>query len=186
MTVRTTMAHLIAQVRQMTNTKVGSAYAGLVTDSEVQRCLDDTRTLLSLYELSPVERIAPGGAITRVQWECPWGDWEDTVLLQSGSGWTALTPTVSDLMTGSWTLATSQTSSVYLSGVSYDRYEAAASVLDTVMASGELYTFNFGSGGEQFSRETIRRNYQEQAKTYRQMARPRITQIVRADDTGAG
>lgn len=177
---RESMAHLIDVVRQMTGT-AEAPYTALVTDAQIEACLDQTESYYNLMPLTPVERIGPGGKIVYNQFRAPMGDWEADAVIQTPHTWAYVEPVMADWVIGRWDMAESRPEGLYISGKTYDRFMAAALVCETILASRELYTFTFSSGGESFNREALRRHYLEQAKLYRSQAHPLITDLVRSD-----
>ncbi len=110
------------------------------------------------------------------------GDWESDAALYAND-YSALVPTVSDLIQGRWTFATSQIPPVFVSGQTYDLYAAAADVLEGWAAQVKL-AYGFTSAGQTFNRQQQHQMLLALAEKYRQRARPISASLVRNDVTG--
>lgn len=179
---RSTMLWLVKEVRNL----IG---AGPLTldDLQIQDKLDDTRTYVKLLPLSPLPTVAQGGQVYYYEFTAPWGDWEDSVIIQDSGGaggttsWGALTPSVSNLRQGRWTFTTNYYTTLYLSGSTYDRWAAAVACLDLLIAQLLTCAINFSVGGQSFNRRQVLDNYREAQRMYRAQMRPMMADMTRAD-----
>lgn len=135
MAVRISMADLIALVRDLIGDPAGAS--AVWTDTQIQRALDARREDVRYGELTPLESIASGGAVTYLTYRSTVGNWEKDAQLVDGS-YSALTPTSSDCLVGEWTFAAHQASPVLIVGRTYDVNAAAADILDDWAAKVKL------------------------------------------------
>lgn len=180
MAIRSTMTTLVARVRDLCGL-TESAYAGLVSDDRIQEALDRTRMEVNLLHLNVLERIEPvtGKVIWKI-FTAPFEDFEPPVILQSGNQWALLTPEEEDLTIGRWAFAEHQASGVFLSARTYDRYAAAADILETV-AAPQILRFSFTAPNGSFNRQEIRAGFLQQAQLYYTKARPVLAEWRRGD-----
>lgn len=107
--------------------------AGLATwsESEIAAALDNNRVELRYVALDAVRSVAPGGIASYLTFDAP-ADYShfDTDTAIYDSTYTALSPTLADVIRGRWIVATEPTRPVYVRGYSYDIYGAAADLLE--------------------------------------------------------
>ncbi len=198
MPVRSTMASLIAKVRQMIFDPSGSNQ--FFADQDIQDHLDYHREDIR-YE--PLE-IAPSivnAASTGNQAQVIFADyysryqnWEDDVVLQgvntsTHAAWVVLTPVASENLLGHWQFETS----VFTSGVAPGQYPpcfATGKIFDTFAASADLLEFWSASLAGAYDitmdGQSMRRSQHMQAKltlaaSYRRKCKPKIAKLVRDD-----
>jgi hypothetical protein len=170
------MADLIERVRDLVGDPQGTdeAYA----DAFYQDALDRNRMVVRVKPLAPCPTLQSGGNYQYLDYYAdfgkagiyglrvwgwmpraedyePLGDWEDTVLLQD-SGFATVTPTTKDLQTGHWTFATSQMPPIYISGITYDLYAAAAHVCRMRAAKESInYDHDYNFAGYKESQKAV-------------------------------
>ena len=194
MAVRTTLADLITAVRLLINDPSDPTATPPVvakfTDQQLQDALDHQRIDINYLELSTKPEILPGGTVVWFDYYALAGtqkltDWEADEVLQGYPNFAVLTPITSDELTGHWTfdLTTSQYGQrppVYIRGKSFDRFAAAAELLEDWAAQLTL-EFTFSSNSQRFMLEQQSANLLRQADRYKLKARPRTLQLTRAD-----
>lgn len=176
MTVRLSMADLIARVRLLIHDAAG---AGQVFDDQaVQDALDAHRIDVRYLELEAVVTLAPTGT-QYLDYYADRGAWEADETLLDG-GYNTLVPDTADRLTGHWTFAASQNPPVYIVGKSYDVYATAADLLEA-WAAREKLSFDVDADGARFKRSQKAARLLELAQTYRRQQRTTIIQQVRDD-----
>lgn len=172
MPVRTTMADLIARTRRLIGDPAGGA--AVFDDQAVQDALDERAARVHLEPLRP----APSRTGQTREHVAAWGDWEDGERLEDAAG-AVLTPASVDRIGGRWTFA-GHTPACFLTGTTYDRYAAAADLLEQWAALAKLrVTASTGTKRVELSRQLPA--LLELAGTYRAKARPTTARQVRAD-----
>lgn len=172
MAVRSTMTDLIARTRRLIGDPAGPS--AQFDDQAVQDALDEHRLRVVLEALRPAPSLT--GTIT--EYSAAWGDWEGSPALQSTGG-VALTPTASDLIAGVWTFA-GHTPACLLTGSTYDRYGAAADLLEAWAGLAKLrVTASTGTKRVELSRQLPA--LLELADKLREKARPMTARQSRAD-----
>jgi hypothetical protein len=130
------MADIIARVRLLISDK---ATPPQFSDDDLQGTLDQRRTDIRYLELTPAETIAPGGAVTWLDYYAPfdlvW--WEADVQLVDNR-FSPVTPATSDLAGGHWTFASNQRPPVWIVGKIFDLYAASADTLEQWIAALKL------------------------------------------------
>ncbi|HEY1011350.1 MAG TPA: hypothetical protein VGE07_01515 [Herpetosiphonaceae bacterium] len=175
MAVRPTMASLISRVRQMIGDDAGDGQ--VFDDQTIQDELDGNRQQVTELWLSH-EASRQGGELVYLNWLAPMGDWEaDVVLLDAA--YAELTPATSDLINGRWSFAETQTR-VYVTGKSYDRYAAAAALLDAWAAKVKLKV-NFQAGPTRVNLSEQFAALRTLACEFRERQRPTIGRLTRSD-----
>lgn len=99
------------------------------SDQELQDVLDHNRAEARSVELSELQTIAPGGAVTIQNFYATLGDWEEEAELVDGS-YNVLTPSTADWMNGRWAFSIAPTRPVLITGFYYDLAGAAAAALE--------------------------------------------------------
>lgn len=178
---RSSMASLITQVRLMVADPYGST--AVMTDDQVQACLDQHRNDERYVQMRPVDRIAAGGAVTYVEFWAPasmtW--WESDAALVDGS-FNTVTPTTSDYVNGRWVFAADQSSvmPLHLSGQWYDVYGAAADACQVIAASVSLQ-MDYADAGIQNTWQFKQKNMIDLEMQYRRRQRTVSGQQRRQD-----
>lgn len=186
MAVRATMAALIAEVRLLTNDP--ATPSPVFTDQQYQDELDHTRDDIAYLILASRPTIASGGTTTWLDYYAMisdtvgLGDWESDATLQ-GNSFQALTPATSDYLIGHWTFAANTLPPVYLVGKTYDRYYAAATILQK-WAATKVQAMKFSTDRQSFNPGEIRTNLLDLAKHYLGQARVGRLQMTRTDRPG--
>ncbi len=175
--MRSTMADLVARVRQLIHDTPGATQ--VYTDDEIESLLDANRTDVRYMPLTAVDTIAPGGQISHLEYRARVGNWEDSPTLLNGQYGTVV-PTVSDNARGVWAFSAHQAAPVYIVGSRYNVYAAAADALD-MMAAREQGAIDFTADGLTVKRSQRVTQLQSLAMHYRSMAGPVYAQMMRGD-----
>lgn len=181
MTVRNTMTALIAEVSLL----VGDTSNAVLSTQQVQDALDRTREEYVFMALTPITtRSATATSYLNYVAEAaemPLGDWETDGVIQDGA-FNTLSPATSDWLVGKWTFSTSQTPPVYLSGHTYDRYAAAADLLEKYAATAHQ-KFDAKDKTVSVTRSQMFDSPLRLARHYRTLQRPRAVMGERSDVT---
>ncbi len=177
MAVRATMADLITRVRLLINDPAGASQT--FADQEIQDALDRHRSDVRYLELVAAETVAPGGAVSYLDYYADRGDWESDEALYN-STYAALAPTSADRLTGHWAFAANQNPPVYIVGKSFDPYAAAADLLEA-WAAKEKLAFDFDSDGQTFKRSQKIAALLQMAREYRRQQQPVSVGMARTD-----
>lgn len=178
MAVRDTMSALITRVRSLIGDPIGASQQ--FADQDVQDALDAFRTDIRYLELLPSPTFS-GAQVLYLDYyvEQGLGDWEaDETLWQYRIN--ALSPAISDELTGHWTFSTTTLPPVYINGKTYDIYRAAAQLLER-WAGALARQFDFTSDGQTFRRNQASAALLMLASTYRKRGRIRTAQMHRGD-----
>jgi hypothetical protein len=188
MAARTSMAAIISAVRLLINDPAGDT--PVFADGEIQDALDHVRVDVNYLELATKAHVNPGGTVLWLDYYAltgnqKLGDWEADAVLQGYPSFAVLSPITSDYLTGHWTFDTSiytwgQRPPVYLTGKTYDRFAAAAELLEDWAAKLTL-EFTFSSDSQKFMLEQQSANLLRQADRYKLRMRPRTLQMTRSD-----
>jgi hypothetical protein len=181
---------LLADIRLMTN--AGTAD---VSDAEVNQALANNRIFHDQVRVEFRPYTNTGGTTTYVRgYVKPWGLFDPTITAGSTTALTGGTVAngTGGTNTGNWTLAqdghidfsTNQQGTVlYFSGYSYDKYAAAAQVLDDFAANKALH-YSFKADDQSFNTNEQIKNLRELADHYRSRALPKAAKIHRVDQHG--
>lgn len=162
---KTALYPLIGRVRTLLDALPNADFR--FSDEQIQDALD-VRRMEYRYLVLDAHPTKTSSGTTYKTYTAPVGDWDTATSLYDYS-FAALTPDETDCITGRWAFNTEPTRPVYLVGYTYDRYGAAADLLEqaAVMAIGE------GSA-----------KLMEVAKLYRKRQRPGLVSVVRDDVNG--
>lgn len=176
---RASLADLLARLRDLVADPAGASQAW--SDDELQRRLDAHRLDVRYLELTAAASIAPGGAVSYLDFYAPdgTGDWEANEILL-GNTYSVLSPASADRDVGHWTFSAGQTPPVFLIGFAFDLYAAAADVL-LAWASKLKLEFDFKSDFQEFARSQQASAMIALAATYRAQARPTSAVSIRRD-----
>lgn len=154
-------------------------------DQDVQDVLDTTRLVVRYAMLRAEPTLSQGGIIA---WNDFYGetvDWEDAPATQLyGPAFQLLNPATADTLTGHWQFtlpSPGQPIPVFVTGVCYDRYAAAADLCER-WAATLARNYDFSTGAQKFSRSQAPAGMLQMAAKYRSLAKARIVALVR-DDT---
>lgn len=194
--LRTTMADLIAQVRQMIFDLAGSG--SQFQDLDIQNRLDTWRDDVR-YESLEIAPSIVNNASTGNQAQTIFADyysayqwWEADATLQAysnGAAWVVVTPVASDYLTGHFQFETDvfvscsvpgQLPPVFMTGKVYDLNAAAADLLQ-FWAAALSAAYDVTVNGQALRRSQMMAAKLTLANYYRRLAKPRIARIVRED-----
>lgn len=146
MAVRSTMAALIARVRQMIfDTNTG---APLLSDQFLQDTLDECREDVRYELLQAKPTFANPGGIAYNDYYSSRGFWESDEVIIWGD-FTTRTPVTSDEIVGHWTF-NNQLPPLLIAGKRYDIYRAAADLLEYKIAALSATELDFSADGQSF------------------------------------
>ena len=199
MAVRSSMADLIARIRVMIADPTSTTM--LFQDQDIQDKLDEHRDDVRYLQLTMTPSIV-NAASTNNQPSMIFADyysvgfewWESDVTLQgntiNGKAWAVLNPLGSDYIVGHFQFELTpftngtvpgQYPPVFITGKIYDRYAAAADLLDFKIMSLAATTYDFSSDGQSFRRSQIIDNMSKIATGYRMRAKPKTAKFTRGD-----
>ncbi len=176
MAVRSSMAALIASVRQLINDPAGGSQ--IFADQDIQDVFDESRVDFKNARLIPKPTFT-GSTIQYLDYWSDWGGWEDGYLLKQYLV-TTVTPSVLEPIAGHWTFAATTLPPVYISGSLHDRYRVAADMLER-WAARYMTRFDFTSDAQSFRVSQVPAQLQALAKTYRAKQRLSSLSVVRSD-----
>ena len=194
--LRSTMADLIATVRQMIADPAGANQQ--FQDQSIQDRLDASRDDIR-YESLTIAPSIVNNASTNNQAQTVFADyyskyqwWESDMVLQAysnGQAWVVVTPVASDYLTGHWQFETNvfqsatvpgQLPPVFATGKVYDLNCAAADLLEYWAASfSESYDMTVD--GQSLRRSQLMTAKLALAEYYRRLAKPRMGKLTRND-----
>lgn len=146
---RESLADLITKLRRLIGDTAGASQVW--SDDELQAFLDEQRQDYQDWALVRVPRLVSGVYVYKDFWaQNRLGDWESDVVIADLDG-NAVTPDAdtSEPLLGHWRFATSQTTTLYLTGKTYDVHGAAAEVLKA-WAAKEKLSFDFSTDNQSF------------------------------------
>jgi hypothetical protein len=182
MSVRATLAELIARERLLINDLPGSEQT--FSDQQIQDQLDSRRNDVRYMELRFAETISPGGAVKWTHYEAERGYWEDSVVIVDNS-WTAVTPNTQDLTRGLWVFTAGKTPPLFLTGSHFDIYGSAADLLELRLAQLSE-DFDFATDGTSASKSQKREGIATLIQRYRAQQFSIEIPMVRRDMTSSG
>ncbi|MFZ0324732.1 MAG: hypothetical protein WAN48_11445 [Actinomycetes bacterium] len=176
MTERSSMTALVNRLRLLVGDPAGLTET--FSFEQIQDALDAHRVEVLQLPLTPRPSIVNGITSYR-EFYAPRGMWEaDEVLVDSN--YLTIAPSTSDRLVGHWTLATSKTPPVYITGKVYDLYGAAVDVLEQWAARFKA-EFDFATDSQTFARSQKSLQVEALAATYRRRARPPAIRFVSSD-----
>lgn len=198
MAVRSTMADLIARVRQMIADPAANS-GQQFADQDVQDRLDYSRqdiryepliiapSIVNTASTSNQASVIFADYYSKYQW------WEADVVLQgqgaNGAAWVMLTPTSSDYITGHWMFENTpfvngtvpgQMPPVFATGKVYDLNRAAADMLE-FWAATLSGAYDVTVDGQTLRRSQLMAAKLTMAAYYRKLARPNTMKMRRGD-----
>lgn len=178
MAFRTSMNNLVRRVRMLIGDH-GENSPQVFTEQQIQDAMDLRRRRYRYAALEPVESIAPGGALTFLEYEACIGDWEEDAQIVDRS-FNVLTPATKDYLTGRWTFASNQLPPVLINGFRYDVYGAAADLLERwpILLTDSV---DRTEGDVSWKNSQARQQKLILAEQYRQKQWPMTVQQVRSD-----
>lgn len=179
MPVRDSMANLITRVRELIDDAAGADE--VFTDQQIQDTLDARRRRIVREPLAAVSSVTAGGVTLYTEFYSAFGYWEEAATLQDGT-YADLTAAVdtADYRVGKWTFTSSTNPPVYLSGVVYDLYGAAADMLEQWLAKVKT-DYDFLSSGRTFKRSQQADGIERLMKMYRNRQWVTHSLMVRTD-----
>ena len=174
------MTDLIARARSMISDPAGVSQQ--FDDQTIQDVLDESRVNVRQAVLRPAITITNSGTFDYTDYYADTGDWEADAVIQNGS-WQTITPATSDFLTGHWTFSLptpGQVPPLFITGKFYDKYCAAADLLERWAAS-LARNYDFSGSGQSFRRSQASTALLTQAKQYRKKQRPGVLPMVRSD-----
>lgn len=161
---RASLANLITKVRALSGE---SGTSPLLTDDQIQSCLDDHCTFAYYQELDALPTVS-AGVTSYKTFHSPEKYWEADVVLSKSDG-TTLTATTSDPILGRWVFATAQDLPVLATGKYFDIYRAAAQALRQFAATFKE-AIDFSSSDQSFKDSQVVKHALEMAADLERMA----------------
>lgn len=194
MTVRSTMAAIIAETRLLINDPAGGSQ--LFTDQQIQDHLDDTRDDVRYELLTSAPSIVNLGEQTSTPADYIWADyfskyhwWESDCVIQDGH-FIVLTPLASDFIVGHWQFDSltpfvdgtvpGQYPPLFATGKTYD-INLAASTLWRFRAASLATAYDFTADGQTFHRSQQMAMCLKMSDYYACRARVRTLPVMRDD-----
>ena len=164
---KTALYPLIGRVRTLLDALPNADFR--FSDEQIQDALD-VRRMEYRYLVLDAHPTKTSSGTTYKTYTAPVGDWDTATALYDYS-FAALTPDETDCITGRWAFNTEPTRPVYLVGYTYDRYGAAADLLEQMMAM-------------ELADATKRLSLESLIHLYRKRQRPGLVSVVRDDVNG--
>lgn len=180
---RSSMAAIISRVRLLINDTLPAGQGQIFSDDQIQDILDSSRMDVRNKALRP-ERTFSGTTIQYVDYYASWTDWEDDLVLKQNL--TILeTPATSENIVGHWTFTASVLPPVFITGKTYDRYRAAADLLE-MWAAMLVLNFDVVVGGQTFKQSQAPDALAKLSKSYRMKQRAGTILTTRSDLKSTG
>lgn len=184
MTVRTTMAALIARVRLLINDTLPANSGQVWTDQNIQDVMDESRQDFMNQVLKPLPTFS-GSTIQYLDYYSELGGWEDDLIIKQYLI-NQVSPSLSEPIAGHFQFASSTLPPLYISGKLYDVYRSAADLLERQAAQWVL-RYSMSVDGQNLQRGQVVTALQGLAQTYRRKQRAfnitlRRTDIVSASE----
>lgn len=198
MAVRASMSHLIAEVRKMIGdpASVNQQFADQDIQDKLEEYRDDVRMEVLQIAPSIVNTASTGNQPVTIfaDYYSRFQAWESDAVLQAnntttGASWVVVTPVVSEWLVGHWQFesdvfttgtAPGQYPPVFITGKVYDRWVAAADLLE-YWAATLTCAYDFATDGQSFKRSQMMDAKLRLAALYRKKAKPRVAKMVRSD-----
>ena len=129
--MRTSMAALVGRVRALVDSYGPSDFR--FSDDQVQDALDRHRIEYRYLELTPLP-TKTASSTTYLTFTAPVGDW-DTATVLYDNDFDSQSPSSNDYINGRWVFSAAPTRPITLVGFTYDRYAAAADLLEQMLIS---------------------------------------------------
>jgi hypothetical protein len=179
MAVRSTMASLISSVRVLINDPSGASQT--FDDQTIQDVMDESR--LDILNGSLIAKPTfSGSSIQYLDYFSENGGWEDGMVLKQYLT-VVVTPSAIEPIAGHFVFSATTLPPVFITGKIFDRYRAAADLLERWAAKWAL-AYSFSSDGQSFQRHQASLALLALAKQYRMKQRPRMSSVVRTDLSG--
>ena len=179
MAVRAGMAHLITKVRELIDDAAGADQ--VFTDQQIQDTLDMRLRRVVREPLAAVSAVDENGVTTYSEFYSAYGYWEADILIQNGTYVDVSADlNISDYRVGKFTFLAPVNLPVFLSGVVYDIYGAAADMLEQWVAKVKS-DYDFLSSGRTFKRSQQADGIDRLAKVYRSRQWITSSPMVRTD-----
>jgi hypothetical protein len=187
MAVRSTMADLIARVRQLIGdpNPPASGQTMQFQDQDVQDVLDMGRVNVRNALLRPTVTLTTSGVLDYEDYYADMGNWEADVTIQDGHFNVVTDYASADYLTGhwNWNLASpGKIPPLFITGKYYDIYGAAADLLER-WAAVWLRSYDFTSDGQSFKRSQAAQAMLTLAQQYRKQSLVHTIPMVRDDLT---
>src|SRR2546430_14745374 len=132
MTARTTLASLISSVRVLINDTLPIGSGQIFTDQQIADVLDESRLDVVNASLIPKATYS-GSGLQYLDYYSDLGGWEDGMILKQYLT-VVVTPSAIEPIVGHFQFASNVYPPVYITGKQFDRYRAAADLLERLAA----------------------------------------------------
>jgi hypothetical protein len=173
------MAYIITKVRELIDDAAGADQ--VFSDQQIQDTLDARRRRIVREPLTPVSAVSPAGVTSYSEFYSRFGYWETDIVVQDGSyADIELDIDDADYRVGKFTFLNPRNPPVFLSGVVYDLYGAAADMLEQWLAKVKT-DYDFLSSGRTFKRSQQADGIERLMKMYRNRQWVTHSLMVRTD-----
>lgn len=181
MAARSTMLPLIQSIRVLINDLLPVGSGQIFSDDVIQDVLDEGRLDVVNGSLTPKATYS-GSGLQYLDYYSDGGGWEDGMILKQYLT-VIVTPSLIEPIAGHFQFAANIFPPVYISGKQFDRYRAAADLLERLSAQWVL-SYSMTVDGQSLQRNQATRSILLLAKEYRRKQRPRTITMKRADLAG--
>src|SRR5712672_356169 len=182
MAARSTMLPLIASIRVLINDLLPIGSGQIFSDQTIQDVLDESRLDVINGSLVPKETYSVSG-LQYLDYYSDLGGWEDGMVLKQYLS-VVVTPSAVEPIAGHFQFAANVYPPVFITGHLFDRYRAAADLLERLTAQWVL-SYSMTVDGQSLQRNQATRSILLLAKQYRMKQRPRTITMKRGDLAGS-
>lgn len=176
MAARSTMASLILRIRDLINDPASTSQVW--QDQQIQDVLDESRVDV-INGVMTARATFSGSTIQYFDYFTSAGSWEDGMTLRQYLT-VLVTPSAIEPIVGHFTFSASILPPVFITGKNYDRYRAAADMLER-WAAKWVMSYNMTVDGQNLARSQVVPALLNLAKQYRMKQRPGTIKMVRDD-----
>ena len=175
------MASLITSVRTLINDPAGASQ--IFDDQTIQDVMDESREDVYSQQLTGKPTWV-GGTMQYLDYESEMSSWEDGMVLKQF--WTIpVTPSLIEPIAGHFQFAANTLPPVFITGRLFDRYRAAADLLERLAAKWML-SYSFSSDGQSFQRGQATLHLEKRIQALRRHQRAGTISLVRTDANASG
>ena len=179
---RATLAPLISSVRVLINDTLPVGSGQIFTDDVIQSVLDEGRLDVVNGSLLPKPTYV-GSGLQYLDYYSDMGGWEDGAVLKQNLS-IIVTPSAIEPIAGHFQFAANTFPPVFITGKLFDRYRAAADLLERLAAQWVL-SYSMTVDGQSLQRNQATRSILLLVKEYRRKQRPRAITVKRSDFAGS-
>jgi hypothetical protein len=173
---RTSMAALIARVRDLINDPAG--VSEVWTDDQIQNVMDESRLDIVNQEMTPKITYNAGQALF-LNYYTAIGNWEDDYVIKQYL-YNTVSPNTLEPIAGHFAFNSTTLPPLYITGKQHDIYRSAADLLER-WAAKSLQQFAFSSDSQSFQPQQVVDNISKLVRLYRSKQQPRTISMTRSD-----